>query len=147
MKTAMEQFVELGYEVRDHNFLELPNPIGWTTQDEPTLTYFQASEFGREVIVFHGFQKYVTVEAVLNDRGRLPAPLRPKEIEAIHAQLVELEWLEDADPVVHAHWSTKEGGPYCTRCNEDALWDDRGGSWLTEYCPNCGAKMDEEVAE
>lgn len=93
--SAKEQFVKLGYEVRDHNFLEPERVEGWTTQDEPKLTYFASNEHAREVIVFHGFQQIVTAEAVINDIGRVPAPLRPEEIEAIHAQMRELEWLKE----------------------------------------------------
>lgn len=76
----------------------------------------------------------------------------------------------DVAPVVHGHWKWKDryrGGfrivkgvmkngeevecqiderriinePYCSICN---MWND--GSTLN-YCPNCGAKMDESVKE
>lgn len=67
----------------------------------------------------------------------------------------------DAVEVVHAHW---EDG-VCSNCKEEALstsWDERiyDYDWeeilqyshtdthtehhLTNYCPNCGAKMDEK---
>lgn len=150
MKSAKEQFVELGYEVRDHNFLEQPKePFGWTTQDEPTLTYFQSDEeIGREVIVFHTYYHGVTVEAVKKRIGRVPAPLRPEEVEAIHRQMVELGWLKDADPVVHAHWnefSDYTGTCYaeCSRCGL-LWWIEEGTAEENEmfYCPKCGAKMD-----
>lgn len=56
----------------------------------------------------------------------------------------EIEKIPTADvaPVLHAHWVR-------TRlCNECSLC--RGG-WLglpeTKFCPNCGAKMDEQITE
>lgn len=51
----------------------------------------------------------------------------------------------DAEPIRHGKWIKKrlphtDGGTYeifmCTECNE-------GFNWRTNYCPNCGAKMDE----
>lgn len=57
-----------------------------------------------------------------------------------------LQFAKEADvaPVVHAHWTKDET---CSNCGKDALWDDRGGSWLEEYCPMCGAKMDGKDGE
>lgn len=53
----------------------------------------------------------------------------------------------DAVPVVHGRWKDVFGGKYdnqsyrCSVCKEHALFDDKG--WLlTNFCPNCGAKMD-----
>ena len=60
----------------------------------------------------------------------------------VFISLLQNSETEDVAPVVHAHWTAEKK---CSNCKEDALWDDRGGDWLTDYCPNCGAKMDEEV--
>lgn len=55
----------------------------------------------------------------------------------------------EAEPVVHAHWiilgqRTYGGGRcythYCSRCGKHGFGDD-------ERCPECGAYMDEEVAD
>ena len=51
----------------------------------------------------------------------------------------ELSLIEDAptvDPVKHGHWMTDMGGCWCSVCNEYS-------DYSTDYCPNCGAKMDE----
>ena len=48
----------------------------------------------------------------------------------------------DAVPVVHGRWITTEyDSVKCSICgsNEDVWWADTG----TNFCPNCGAKMDE----
>ena len=50
-------------------------------------------------------------------------------------------------PVKHGKWvSDKWGDHYCSCCGEYAI--DRGefdsGDILTDYCPHCGAKMDEK---
>lgn len=59
----------------------------------------------------------------------------------------------DVEPVRHGHWSEADNdGEYtCSHCGwvgritclgKDKIW-----SGDIEYCPYCGAKMDEEVSE
>lgn len=45
---------------------------------------------------------------------------------------------EDVAPVVHGRWEVDEFGRCCSACKE-YIPDDFAPS---EYCPNCGAKMD-----
>ena len=43
---------------------------------------------------------------------------------------------EDAAPIIHARWTDNHNGTFtCSNCNKQAS---RGN-----YCPHCGAKMDE----
>ena len=59
----------------------------------------------------------------------------------------------DVAPVVHAHWYMCGGRACCSNCNIKALWkSDWDGcknherefvSAKSNYCPHCGAKMDE----
>ena len=44
-------------------------------------------------------------------------------------------------PVVHSKWEICCDGyyPYCKRCRNEPQ-----GRVMTQFCPNCGAKMDEE---
>lgn len=47
----------------------------------------------------------------------------------------------DVAPVVHSKWEICSDGyyPYCKRCRNEPQ-----GRVMTKFCPNCGAKMDEE---
>ena len=70
--------------------------------------------------------------------------------------LAEIEYapIVDAVPVVHGRWlyDSGSGKYFCSACDEDALSFKKdtlyGGDLyevcLTDYCPNCGAKMDLE---
>ena len=59
----------------------------------------------------------------------------------------------DVEPVIHAHWIEQEDGNIdtyytCSACKED--FDLIAGTPcenLYNYCPNCGAKMDETVED
>ena len=45
----------------------------------------------------------------------------------------------DAEPVRHGHWEEDMGACWCSCCDECC-------DFSCAYCPNCGSKMDEEVA-
>lgn len=48
----------------------------------------------------------------------------------------------DVEPVKHGHWIMKPNGyGTCSNCKMCSL--DIGGGVDSDYCPNCGAKMDE----
>lgn len=52
--------------------------------------------------------------------------------------------LTDVAPVVYGRW--ENGNPICPVCGEDKFKDldaDIWCDWQPDYCPNCGAKMDE----
>lgn len=62
--------------------------------------------------------------------------------EALGEEVAKHDFVE-AEPVRHGRWTRHrtyehDGELYCTECNKDAPMDS-----LWEYCPNCGAKMDE----
>ena len=48
--------------------------------------------------------------------------------------------LADVAPVVHGRWVYGEFDiPHCSECGNDVM-----PNMISPYCPNCGAKMDEE---
>lgn len=83
----------------------------------------------------------------------------------IDADMMREEWLEngeneyvydtnsvldsiDAQPtadVVEAkrgHWKRKGQDIYCSVCGNESAYNPFGASKFSDYCPNCGAKMD-----
>lgn len=50
----------------------------------------------------------------------------------------------DAEPVRHAHWIEDEYG--YMRCSECKFEND-SPEYVTQFCPMCGAKMDEEAKQ
>mgnify|MGYP004460793255 FL=1 len=58
-------------------------------------------------------------------------------------ELVDDITTADVAPVLHGDW--KGYFPHCSVCGEEALSRDNGtlhgAYFLTDYCPNCGAKM------
>lgn len=62
----------------------------------------------------------------------------------------------DVAPVRHGIWISltdcSNAGVYCSVCNkkvwkEDYAWCNRKNKLRSNYCPNCGAKMDSELNE
>ena len=53
--------------------------------------------------------------------------------------IIDLQPTVDAEPVRHGHWKW-DGDYICSNCGE------RGHRNKWNYCPNCGAKMDEVEA-
>ena len=49
------------------------------------------------------------------------------------------------DFIPHGEWIEEDDDNFfvrkCSNCNEVAEWLDGGSQFLSNYCPNCGAKM------
>lgn len=68
-------------------------------------------------------------------------------------EIVERLKAEGWEPVKHGRWIYNEGetiedGGYCSVCECDQPMFIEDWEWKyieTDYCPHCGAKMDEEV--
>lgn len=63
---------------------------------------------------------------------------------------IDNAYTTDVVPVVHAHWETvRTRKKRCSNCHAPKPYrkDKRGYClvWDSKRCPNCGAKMDEEV--
>lgn len=48
----------------------------------------------------------------------------------------------DVEPVRHGKWIKDEYGLHCSECGESANIDSERHYVKTNYCSNCGAKMD-----
>ena len=76
--------------------------------------------------------------------------------EKFEAAILEIP-AADVAPVRHGRWimkKTSTGAAYtvCSHCNASVKYNDEYGTVVmnlkgANYCPNCGAKMDEEVSE
>lgn len=62
-------------------------------------------------------------------------------ITKIHQEIVSNAPAVDAVPVVHGRWEKYFDGKYimCSACKA-SFWSENGET--SNYCPNCGAKMD-----
>lgn len=75
-----------------------------------------------------------------------------EEIRLVIRQLDNMPII-DAEPVVHAHWIKLDDNgrelaiPYCSQCLHLPLRNNGYAIELTDYCPHCGAKMDEEATK
>ena len=48
----------------------------------------------------------------------------------------------DAVEVVHGRWVVKGQDLFCSHCDQESGHNQWGASAFSNYCPNCGAKMD-----
>lgn len=53
----------------------------------------------------------------------------------------------DVAPARHGRWKCNKPCPVCGRDRFEGLDADIWADWEPPYCPNCGAKMDEDVSE
>ena len=89
--------------------------------------------------------KYATASDFLSARYAIERAI--KLLESLPAA--------DVEPVRHGRWiyNAESGECVCSACGENALsfrkdtlyGVDLYETCLTDYCPNCGARMDEEV--
>ena len=82
---------------------------------------------------------YCTGNTVLDDVGVVP-------LQVIRQNIIDMP-AADVVPVLHGRWILErepDGKPYCFHCS---VCDDDfhyiGITVAYDYCPNCGAKMDE----
>lgn len=89
--------------------------------------------------------KYIKLEAAL----RVTHIMRPED-EDLKSAISNIPAV-DAAPVVHGRWiSWEEAGNFvpspdrheCSVCHDAAQVLVNGFELLSDYCPNCGAKMD-----
>ena len=80
--------------------------------------------------------KYATTDSEI---GVFPIKIG---FDAIKKVIDEMPTIE-AEPIRHAHWNMKPSGyGVCSNCGKGEL--DVGAVW-SNYCPYCGAAMDEAI--
>ena len=75
------------------------------------------------------------------------------EFESGKKVIEHLEQMPSAQPSAHqermrGRWvpvTNGRGGYECDQCHNYAPSYQDGAEWLSDFCPNCGARMDEEV--
>ena len=89
--------------------------------------------------------------AIMQAKGKM-AMGTPGTVFYSAAHMLEMMPAVDAEPVRHGRWIKASGmlppechdKKRCSVCANFALHDRLGRGRLSLYCPNCGAKMDEE---
>ena len=88
--------------------------------------------------------------------GEKPKEVQEQDIAHFNRDIEIVRSALEAEPVRHGEWIDRYGGKYanhlweCSECKEKALWrfevDALGKEIavqdLSDFCPNCGAKMD-----
>lgn len=82
--------------------------------------------------------RYIMAKLVLRGSGKN----RYYTWEPINPEIVDIQTIEEAESVKHAHWIIVNEKPdfACSSCY--CISPVRG---YTRYCPNCGARMDGEI--
>ena len=94
--------------------------------------------------------EYIDIDIALNnlDSNKYGVKLNQEEVkdrfEEVYIYL-DNQPTVDVAPVVHAHWISDPDYPSHTICSNCKNWINM--YQLLNYCPNCGAKMDERVSK
>lgn len=67
-------------------------------------------------------------------------------IDKIFGEIKEIP-AADVAPVVHGRWVYHNFDTICSECRKSAIFDEWEQQAETEFCPHCGAKMDEEESD
>ena len=96
-------------------------------------------------------RKVLTMAECINREAAIRALLNdaPEQVSYSREDAADcIRYMDAADvaPVVHGRWlygDYYDIGDVCSECD----WDSKMIHPSYRYCPNCGAKMDEEVSE
>lgn len=64
-------------------------------------------------------------------------------VPVVRQNILDMPTIE-AEPVRHGRWVKRGQDIFCSECDEESGYTWAGASRYSEYCPNCGAKMDKE---
>lgn len=85
----------------------------------------------------YGIESLLMTDIVAND---------PTAKFVLEQVLYDIEHIEAADDVevIHGLWEFTATGYQCSKCLYDSLYDGWNHPLRSNYCPNCGVKMDLE---
>lgn len=92
----------------------------------------------------------MTKQEILDYLDNVLHPIVSPDNWNVYSELYDMiEELSSAEPVRHGKWVDDAIGVLrCSECNTQAPWkygrDFIDYRWKANYCPNCGARMDEE---
>ena len=82
--------------------------------------------------------EYINREDLKNDIAKSTEPFNTGSVfRAINRQIAA-----DVVPVRHGRWEVRGQEVFCTNCDKESGYNAFGASAFSNYCPNCGAKMD-----
>ena len=76
--------------------------------------------------------------------------VRESLVEQLKKEECDCEWLwtilcvpaANVAPVKHGEWISENFYTHCSACGKMAIYDKYGQEVESDFCPNCGAKMD-----
>ena len=78
----------------------------------------------------------------LIDQDLLIDSLGASDMEIFAKEVISEAPTVDAVEVVHGRWIVKGQDVFCSHCDKESGHNQWGASAFSDYCPNCGAKMD-----
>lgn len=88
--------------------------------------------------------EYITKKAAINAVENAPIKLFQSELEEIE-EAINAAPAADVAPVVHGRWERRRNVWYCTNCGKGyKITYGAVAANMHNYCPHCGAKMDDE---
>ena len=88
--------------------------------------------------------KYIDAEAVKALIRTEPMTVDTEADRAAVCELIDNLPAADVAEVKHGRWIEEKGKvAKCSVCKKETEADIWGQYWLSPYCPNCGARMDE----
>ena len=82
--------------------------------------------------------EFINREVLKNDIANSTEPFNTGSVfRAINRQIAA-----DVAPMQHGRWEVRGQEVFCTNCDKESGYNAFGASAFSDYCPNCGAKMD-----
>ena len=82
--------------------------------------------------------EFINREVLKNDIAKSTEPFNTGSVfRAINRQIAA-----DVVPMQHGRWEVRGQEVFCTNCDKESGYNAFGASAFSDYCPNCGAKMD-----